>query len=88
LRFAAPFGHRPFSLFPPPIRSATQRAEGPLSLQCRSTFLSINKADLIAILVDRWGVNKREASDLVDTMFAIITERMLAGEYGRFNSLL
>jgi nucleoid DNA-binding protein len=50
--------------------------------------LSIKKADLIAILVDRWGVNKREASDLVDTMFAIITERMLAGEYGRFISLL
>ena len=41
---------------------------------------SLTKADLGAMLFDQLGVNKREASDLVDAFFAIITARLVAGE--------
>jgi integration host factor subunit alpha len=48
---------------------------------------SLTKADLIAILVDRRGVNKREAADLVDGMFSIMMERMLVREDVRLADL-
>jgi len=41
---------------------------------------SLTKADLGALLFDQIGLNKREAGDLVDAFFAIITERLVAGE--------
>ena len=41
---------------------------------------SLTKADLGAMLFDQLGVNKREAGDLVDAFFAIITARLAAGE--------
>jgi integration host factor subunit alpha len=41
---------------------------------------SLTKADLGAMLFDQLGVNKREAGDLVDSFFQIITDRLAAGE--------
>lgn len=41
---------------------------------------SLTKASLGALLFDQIGLNKREAGDVVDAFFAIITERLVAGE--------
>lgn len=41
---------------------------------------SLTKANLGALLFDQLGLNKREAGDLVDAFFGIITERLVAGE--------
>jgi integration host factor subunit alpha len=41
---------------------------------------SLTKADLGAVLFEQLGVNKREAGDLVDAFFEIITDRLAAGE--------
>jgi integration host factor subunit alpha len=41
---------------------------------------SLTKADLCSLLFDKLGVNKREASDMVDTFFSIISDRLVAGE--------
>ena len=41
---------------------------------------SLTKADLGAMLFDQLGLNKREAGDLVDAFFQIITDRLAAGE--------
>lgn len=41
---------------------------------------SLTKSQLGALLFDQLGLNKREAGDVVDTFFAIIAERLVAGE--------
>ena len=41
---------------------------------------SLTKSTLGAILVDRLGLNKREAADMVDAFFALITEQLVIGE--------
>jgi integration host factor subunit alpha len=41
---------------------------------------SLTKADLGTMLFDQLGVNKREAADIVDAFFEIMTERLVAGE--------
>jgi integration host factor subunit alpha len=41
---------------------------------------SLTRADLCSLLFDQLGVNKREASDLVDAFFSIISDRLIAGE--------
>ena len=41
---------------------------------------SLTKMDLSAMLYDQLGVNKREASELVDAFFGIITDRLVTGE--------
>jgi integration host factor subunit alpha len=41
---------------------------------------SITKADLCAVLFDQLGVNKREAVDIVEDFFSIISERLVDGE--------
>ena len=41
---------------------------------------SLTKASLGALLFDQLGLNKREAGDVVDSFFAIIAERLVAGE--------
>jgi integration host factor subunit alpha len=41
---------------------------------------SLTKANLGAMLYDQLGLNKREAGDLVDAFFEIITDRLASGE--------
>jgi integration host factor subunit alpha len=41
---------------------------------------SLTKANLCAMLFDQLGVNKREAADIVDSFFEIISGRLVAGE--------
>jgi integration host factor subunit alpha len=41
---------------------------------------SLTKANLGAILFDQLGGSKREAADLVDAFFEIISERLVSGE--------
>lgn len=41
---------------------------------------SLTKSTLVAILVEKIGLNKREAGDMVDSFFTIITEQLVAGE--------
>ena len=41
---------------------------------------SLTKSTLNAILVDKLGLNKREAGDMVDAFFTIITEQLVAGD--------
>lgn len=47
---------------------------------------SLTKSDLCAMLFDQLGVNKREAADIVDSFFAIISERLVAGEEVRLSN--
>ena len=37
---------------------------------------SLTKTDMCSKLFDQLGVNKREASDMVDTFFSIISDRL------------
>ena len=46
---------------------------------------SLTKANLCAILFDQLGVNKREAADIVDSFFGIISDRLVAGEEVRLS---
>lgn len=41
---------------------------------------SLNKAQLSELLFEQIGLNKRESSDMVDAFFALINERLVAGE--------
>lgn len=41
---------------------------------------SLTKTDMCSKLFDQLGVNKREASDMVDTFFSIISDRLATGE--------
>ena len=46
---------------------------------------SLTKANLCAMLFDQLGVNKREAADIVDSFFEIISGRLVAGEEVRLS---
>jgi len=46
---------------------------------------SLTKSNLCAILFEQLGVNKREASDIVDSFFEIISDRLVAGEEVRLS---
>ena len=46
---------------------------------------SLTKSNLCAILFEQLGVNKREASDIVDSFFEIISGRLVAGEEVRLS---
>ena len=41
---------------------------------------SLTKANLASLLVDKLGLNKREAQEMVDSFFAIISEKLVEGE--------
>ena len=41
---------------------------------------TLTKADLVALLVDQRGLDKREAADLVEAIFDVIFDRILVGE--------
>ncbi|MGQ9724558.1 MAG: integration host factor subunit alpha [Tepidimonas sp.] len=41
---------------------------------------TLTKAELAERLFDRIGFNKRESKDIVDAFFALIAERLIAGE--------
>lgn len=41
---------------------------------------SLTKAQLSELLFEQLGLNKRESSDMVDAFFALISERLVAGE--------
>jgi integration host factor subunit alpha len=41
---------------------------------------SLTKSDLCAVLYENLGVNKREATDFVDSFFALITARLKLGD--------
>ena len=48
-------------------------------------FTSFTKANLCAMLFDQLGVNKREASDIMNSFFGIISDRLVAGEEVRLS---
>ena len=41
---------------------------------------ALTKADLAELLYDQIGLNKREAKDMVEAFFDVISERIIAGE--------
>lgn len=41
---------------------------------------SLTKADLAALLVEKLGLNKREAAEMVDTFFSLMSEKLVDGE--------
>jgi integration host factor subunit alpha len=41
---------------------------------------TLTKAQLSALLIERVGLHKRDAKDMVDAFFLIITEQLMAGE--------
>ena len=41
---------------------------------------ALTKAALADLLYDNIGLNKREAKDMVDAMFDIVTERLVSGD--------
>jgi integration host factor subunit alpha len=57
-------------------------------------FATLTKAQLVDMLSERIGLNKREAREMVDTLFGLIAERLLAGEdvrlsgFGNFQTRL
>jgi integration host factor subunit alpha len=56
----------------------------PLSLNAID-LTSLTKAGLCTILFDQLGVNRREAADMVDAFFEIISQRLVAGEVIRLS---
>ncbi len=41
---------------------------------------ALTKAALVDLLYDNIGLNKREAKDMVDALFDIVTERLVSGD--------
>ena len=42
--------------------------------------MTLTKAELAELLFERVGLNKREAKDMVDALFDLITEQLVSGE--------
>jgi integration host factor subunit alpha len=63
---------------------ADTRTSPPVAID-QLQFATLTKAQLVDMLSERIGLNKREAREMVDTLFGLIAERLLAGEEVRLS---
>lgn len=63
---------------------ADTRTSTPVAID-QLQFATLTKAQLVDMLSERIGLNKREAREMVDTLFGLISERLLAGEEVRLS---